>query len=270
MGANRQRARAVLLAAGLALPAPALAQSVEELQIQQWKQTWEQAAWTPRATMKVNNKGDRAQAVIFGCTLTADSTVALVIHRKATSPHPVKAYRGATKGYCAPRGVGIVDFADGSRWLGEVTNRYSRWKEHMLPYPNGLGELRKADGSTQILRVRSPEKGPYGWEVVQVIASSDASAADATRPVAWLTRPAAADWARLRPATGEGRVVLTCAIAKAGGIDCVTAESASPELDAAALALSRLYKVDMAAEKDRVGYSFKIPFRFDPPAAPET
>ena len=268
MGVNRP-ATAALLAAGLALPAPAIAQSVEELQIQQWKEIWEQGAWTPRTTMKVNHKGGRAQAIVFGCTIFEPGTVALTIQRKASSPHPVKAYRGATEGYCAPRGVGIVEFADGGRWLGEVTNRYSRWTEHMLPYPNGLGELRKADGSTQILRVRSPEKGPYGWEVVQVIASSTAKTGDVNRPVAWLTRPAPADWARLRPATGEGRVVLNCAIAGAGGIDCGIAESATPELDAAALSLSRLYKVDMAAEKDRIGYSFKLPFRFDPPTTPE-
>lgn len=44
---------------------------------------------------------------------------------------------------------------------------------------------------------------------------------------------------------------------------------ATAALLAAGPALSRLYRVDMTAEKDRIGYSFKLPVRFDPVAAPE-
>lgn len=269
MGANRP-ATAALLAAGLALPAPALAQSVEELQIRAWRETYELSAWSPPKAMELNAKGERGMNFYLGCNAFNSDAALLTVLRSEASKHPVAAYRGQAGSGCAPKGVGMLTFADGGQWLGEVTNRFGGFSASLLAYPHGMGELRKADGSSQILRVRDKGKGPYGWEVLQVIASSTASAADATRPVAWLTRPAPADWARLRPATGEGRVVLTCAIARAGGIDCATAESVSPDLDAAALSLSRLYKVDMAAEKDRVGYSFKIPFRFDPPTAPET
>ena len=262
MGVNRP-ATAVLLAAGLALPAPALAQSVEELQIRQWRETYE-VAWTPEANSVLNAKGNRYD-INLKCTAFSGSSVGIVVERGKKSNHPVSAYRGQSGPYCAPRGVGLIEFADGSRWLGEVANRFNNWNLHSLPYPNGLGELRKADGSSQILRVKDRDKGPYGWDVVQVVSSIATTAGAPNRPVAWLIRPAPADWARLRPATGEGRVVLTCAIASAGGIDCGIAESVTPELDNAALALSRLYKVDMGAEKDRIGYSFKLPFRFDPP-----
>lgn len=260
-------ATAVLLAAGLALPAPSLAQSLEELQIRQWRETYEQAAWTPAANTRLKDNGNRASLATLQCSALAGPSVGMVVERKANSKNPVSAYRGQSGAYCAPKGVGLIEFADGSRWLGEVTNRFNLLTNHLLPYPTGMGELRKADGSSQILRIKAAEKGAYGWEVLQVVSSSTATAGDPTRPVAWLTRPAPADWARLRPAAGEGRVVLTCAIAASGGVDCATAESVTPELDAAALALSRLYKVDMTAEKDRVGYSFKLPFRFDPPAA---
>jgi len=255
-----------LLAASLmAAPASALAQSVEELQIRAWRETYETVAWTPEANAVLNPRGNR-YGINLKCTAFSGNSVGIVVERSKKSDHPVAAYRGQSGPYCAPRGVGLIEFTDGSRWLGEVANRFNNWNLHSLPYPNGLGELRKADGSAQILRVRDKDKGPYGWDVVQVVSASATTAGDPNRPVAWLTRPAAADWARLRPATGEGRVVLTCAIAANGGIRCETAESVSPELDAAALALSGLYKVDMAAEKDRVGYGFKLPFRFDPPA----
>lgn len=257
-----------LLAAGLvAAPACALAQSVEELQIRAWRETYENAAWAPNASARLKSNGDRAGLVNTQCTAFAAGSVSMMVERKANSKNPVSAYRGQSGAYCAPKGVGLIEFADGGRWLGEVTNRFNLLTNHLLPYPNGLGELRKADGSSQILRVKDKDNGAYGWEVLQVVASSTATAGDVTRPVAWLTRPAPADWARLRPATGEGRVVLTCAIASAGGIDCASQDPAEPALEAAALALSRLYRVDMTAEKDRIGYSFKLPFRFDPPVA---
>lgn len=266
MGARRP-ATAVLLAAGLALPAPALAQSVEELQIRAWRETWELPAWTPAANTRLKDNGNRASLATVQCGALAGPTVGMIVERKANSKNPVSAYRGQSGAYCAPKGVGLIEFADGSRWLGEVTNRFNLLTNHLLPYPAGMGELRKTDGSSQILRVKDRGKGPYGWDVLQVVTSSTPTAGDATRPVAWLTRPAPADWARLRPATGAGRVVLTCAITGSGGIDCAIAEPATSELDAAALALSRLYGVDMTVEADRIGYGFKLPFRFDPPVA---
>lgn len=266
MGAKRP-ATAVLLAAGLALPAPALAQSVEELQIRAWRETWELPAWTPAAHTRLKDNGNRASLATVQCGALAGPTVGMVVERKASSKNPVSAYRGQSGAYCAPRGVGLITFADGSQWLGEVTNRFNLLTNHLLPYPTGLGELRQADGSSQILRIQDRGKGPYGWEVLQVVSSSATTAGGPSRPVAWLTRPAPADWARLRPTTGEGRVVLSCAITGNGDIDCAIAEPATPDLDTAALALSRLYRVDMTAEKDRIGYGFKLPFRFDPPVA---
>ncbi|WP_269715474.1 energy transducer TonB family protein [Caulobacter sp. NIBR2454] len=263
------RARfAAMLAAGLTFPTAAVSQSLEELQIRQWRETYEQTAWTPEANAVLDAKGNRA-GINFSCTAFSGNSVGIVVKRSKKSKHPVSAYRGQSGAYCAPKGVGLIEFADGGRWLGEISNHFSLWKLYSLPYPDGLGELRKADGSSQILRVKANEKDPYGWQVVQVVSSTSttvAGDAGATRPVAWLNRPAPADWARLQPAAGQGRVVLACTIAANGGVDCLIAESVTPELDAAALALSRLFKVDMAAEKDRVGYSFKLPFRFDPPA----
>ncbi|HQR88725.1 MAG TPA: hypothetical protein PLH31_05545, partial [Caulobacter sp.] len=202
-----------LLAAGLmAAPAGALAQSVEDLQIRAWRETYETGAWRPEANSVLNANGNR-YGVNLGCTAFSGKSVGIVIERSQKSRHPVSAYRGQAGPYCAPRGVGLIEFADGSRWLGEVANRFNHWNLHSLPYPNGLGELRKADGSSQILRVKDKDKGPYGWDVVQVVSASATTAGDPNRPVAWLTRPAPADWARLQPATGAGRVVLSCAIA---------------------------------------------------------
>lgn len=255
-----------LLAALWAAPTCGLAQSLEELQIRQWRETYELAAWTPVAHTRLKHNGNRASLTTVQCGALAGGTVGMTVERKAGSKHPVSGYRGQSGAYCAPRGIGIIEFADGGRWLGEVTNRFNLLTNYLLPYPDGLGELRKADGTSQILRVRAPDKGDYRWEVLQVLSSGGAAAGDATRPVAWLSRPAPADWARLRPETGEGRVVLSCKIASGGGIDCTNDEAADPGLEAAALGLSRLYRVDMTAEKDRVGYGFKLPFRFDRPS----
>ena len=99
-----------LLAVGLmAAPASALAQSVEDLQIRAWRETWELPAWSPAANTRLKGNGNRASLATIQCGAMAGPTVGMVVERKANSKNPVSAYRGQSGAYCAPKGVGLIE-----------------------------------------------------------------------------------------------------------------------------------------------------------------
>ena len=62
-------------------------------------------------------------------------------------------YRGESGAWCMAAGVGVITFADGSRWLGQVsTAGDAGGRRNFLPRPDGLGEMIAQDG------IRTPQK----------------------------------------------------------------------------------------------------------------
>lgn len=124
-----------------------MAQAVEQLRAR-----FADPAWTPQKTM------------VHGAVVTVPPKVArdcgpLHDFRMTTSgpPHHIKEYRGAAK-FCgfhpqnAPAKVaGLILYADGSYWLGEVSGTTTSY----LPMPSGPGEAGYPNG-LRVLGVASP------------------------------------------------------------------------------------------------------------------
>ena len=109
---------------------------------------------------------------------------------------------------CNPKGIGLITYADGSQWLGEVDAWRKLIPSRMLPVPSGLGEFRAADGSVTVGHAQARDNSWY-WDFRQVVAGPTAptQAVQATQaPSNSVPAPASAKVAMHGPASAAQTV----------------------------------------------------------------
>ena len=134
--------------------------------------------------------GSVAGALQKGCDKdTAAATVALEIRPKRGKGRPGEnhnmiGYRGDSGAWCMAAGVGIITFADGSRWLGQVsTSGESPAGRNFLPRPDGLGEMIAADGAREARKVVARADILWGYDLLETLPAAPGGAASAQPPV---------------------------------------------------------------------------------------
>ena len=105
----------------------------------------------------------------------APATVALEIKPKAGKGRPGEdhrmiGYRGDSGAWCMAAGVGVITFADGSRWLGQVsTVGDGGGGRNFLPRPDGLGEMIAQDGARTPQKVAARADILWGFDVREAL-----------------------------------------------------------------------------------------------------
>lgn len=147
-----------------AKPTPATAAPVdpyatERAQIAAWRDRLLSSDFVPERSLTILADGTTPRFGQKACDkAAAPATVALEIKPKAGKGRPGEdhrmiGYRGESGGWCMAAGVGVITFADGSRWLGQVsTLGDDGGGRNFLPRPDGLGEMIAQDGA------RTPQK----------------------------------------------------------------------------------------------------------------
>ena len=133
--------------------------------------------WRPRKTVAMGSGGALPPGLGFACesmltveTVPADLSFQPVPNEPET--FGIVRYRGGSR-LCFPQGEGIIDYADGSRWIGaigqmKVARGYYAGMPRYLPRPDGFGEWSTPDGRTLWLRVEESAAYPWGWNVAEV------------------------------------------------------------------------------------------------------
>lgn len=124
--------------------------------------------WTPSRVVEVNALGTLpAGAFNTKCNklvTTAIEPTLLTYKAGKDGAYPGGVLRYAGEGSrCRPTAAGVIQYADGSQWIGGVTSVDAA---PMLPVPDGLGEFRIAEGVTKLLTARATAGG---WEAAEVL-----------------------------------------------------------------------------------------------------
>ena len=140
-------------------PAPVDPYATERAQIAAWRDRLLSSTFAPERTLAILADGTMPRFGQKACDKeAAPATVALEIKPKAGKGRPGEdhrmiGYRGDSGAWCMAAGVGVITFADGSRWLGQVsTVGDGGGGRNFLPRPDGLGEMIAQDGA------RTPQK----------------------------------------------------------------------------------------------------------------
>ena len=145
---------------------------VEKAQVEAWQAMLDSPSWQPTV---VKNPGSKGTMTVPGldCGALGPATSRLRLEFKPgrhTDRHGVVRYRGDGVKYCLPSGVGVIEYRDGSRWVGQVANKGNLLSMNMLPFPSGVGQLTRADGSFQVGRaVPAPGKKDWSWKFETVL-----------------------------------------------------------------------------------------------------
>jgi hypothetical protein len=85
-----------------------------------------------------------------GCKAAPGERIVLSRPEKSELPFPLRSYVGEGKD-CWPRGFGRIDYADGARWIGQVSPiEMGKHGSFRVPNPDGYGWWRRADGVSSI------------------------------------------------------------------------------------------------------------------------
>ncbi len=143
-------------------PAPAAPidpHATDRAQIAAWRDRLLSSTFVPERSLAILADGTLPRFGQKACDKeAAPATVALEIKPKAGKGRPGEdhrmiGYRGDSGAWCMAAGVGVITFADGSRWLGQVsTVGDGGGGRNFLPRPDGLGEMIAQDGA------RTPQK----------------------------------------------------------------------------------------------------------------
>ncbi|MFD3263555.1 hypothetical protein [Phenylobacterium ferrooxidans] len=167
-------------------PAPAAPidpHATERAQIAAWRDRLLSSTFVPERTLAILGDGTMPRFGQKACDKeAAPATVALEIKPKAGKGRPGEdhrmiGYRGDSGAWCMAAGVGVITFADGSRWLGQVsTVGDGGVGRNFLPRPDGLGEMIAQDGSRSPQKVAARADIPWGFDVREALPPPPAGA----------------------------------------------------------------------------------------------
>lgn len=203
--------RSVLLCASVCVHAPAAAQPSTDAAPDQGAQA-RIAQW--RSQVSMDKAADRVATLyrdgkpdsLCGLFMGGDSKILAATYNPrpgASGDSSIAAYRGNAGIDCNPKGIGLITYADGSQWLGEVDAWRKLIPSRMLPVPSGLGEFRAADGSVTVGHAQARDNS-WDWDFRQVVAGPTAptQAVQATQaPSNSVPAPASANVAMQGPAS---------------------------------------------------------------------
>ena len=164
-----------------AKPAPAPAAPVdphatERAQITAWRERLLSSTFVPERSLAILADGTAPRFGQKACDQQAlPATVALEIRPKAGKGRPGEdhrmiGYRGDSGAWCMAAGVGVITFADGSRWLGQVsTVGDGGGGRNFLPRPDGLGEMIAQDGARTPQTVAARADILWGFDVRETL-----------------------------------------------------------------------------------------------------
>ncbi|MDP3866762.1 hypothetical protein [Phenylobacterium sp.] len=160
-------------------PAPAAPidpHATERAQIAAWRDRLLSSTFAPERTLAILADGTMPRFGQKACDKeAAPATVALEIKPKAGKGRPGEdhrmiGYRGDSGAWCMAAGVGVITFADGSRWLGQVsTVGDGGGVRNFLPRPDGLGELIAQDGARTPQKVAARADILWGFDVREAL-----------------------------------------------------------------------------------------------------
>ena len=164
-----------------AKPAPAPAAPIDpyatdRAQIAAWRDRLLSSTFVPERTLAILADGTLPRFGQKACEReAAPATVALEIKPKAGKGRPGEdhrmiGYRGDSGAWCMAAGVGVITFADGSRWLGQVsTAGDGGGGRNFLPRPDGLGEMIAQDGARTPQKVAARADILWGFDVREAL-----------------------------------------------------------------------------------------------------
>ncbi|MBR7619182.1 hypothetical protein JKL49_07245 [Phenylobacterium sp. 20VBR1] len=179
-----------------AVPAPAApvdSYAAERAEIAAWRDRLLSSGFAPERTLVILADGTMPRFGQKACDKdAAPATVALEIRPKGGKGRPGEdhrmiGYRGESGAWCMAAGVGVITFADGSRWLGQVsTAGAAGGGRNFLPRPDGLGEMIAQDGIRTPQKVAARADILWGFDVREALPPApgavQALAAGAPRP----------------------------------------------------------------------------------------
>nr|QQZ51526.1 hypothetical protein JKL49_11350 [Phenylobacterium glaciei] len=100
--------------------------AAERAEIAAWRDRLLSSGFAPERTLVILADGTMPRFGQKACDKdAAPATVALEIRPKGgkapREDHRMIGYRGESGAWCMAAGVGVITFADGSRWLGQVS-----------------------------------------------------------------------------------------------------------------------------------------------------
>lgn len=164
-----------------AKPTPATAAPVdpyatERAQIAAWRDRLLSSDFVPERSLAILADGTTPRFGQKACDkAAAPATVALEIKPKAGKGRPGEdhrmiGYRGESGAWCMAAGVGVITFADGSRWLGQVSTVGDEGGgRNFLPRPDGLGEMIAQDGARTPQKVAARADILWGFDVREAL-----------------------------------------------------------------------------------------------------
>jgi hypothetical protein len=182
----------------------------DRAKIAEWRARLLNATFTPERSLTIMSDGSAAGALQKGCDKdTPSGTVALEVRAKRGKGRPgenhsIIGYRGDSGAWCMAAGVGIITFADGSRWLGQVsTLGEGPTGRNFLPRPDGLGEMIAADGAREARKVVARADILWGYDLLETLPPAPGGALASAPPAA--AAPVQVAKAQPSPPTAPGR-----------------------------------------------------------------
>jgi hypothetical protein len=99
-----------------------------------------------------------------------------VPHPDGAQSGPIKSYRGNAGIDCDAKGVGLITFADGATWMGEVSSVKKPIPRSILPVPKGFGVHRAANGTITVGQAAPNDTDTWGWAFTQVMSTVSTAA----------------------------------------------------------------------------------------------
>lgn len=172
-------------------PPPVDPYAADRAKISEWRARLLSSSFTPDRSLAIMADGSSAGALQKGCDKdTPAGTVALEVRAKRGKGRPgenhsIIGYRGDSGPWCMASGVGIITFADGARWLGQVsTQGEGPTGRNFLPRPDGLGEMIAADGAREARKVVARADILWGYDLIETLPAAPGGAAPTPAPIA--------------------------------------------------------------------------------------
>jgi hypothetical protein len=171
-------------------PPPVDPYAPDRAKINEWRTRLLSSSFTPDRNLAIMSDGSSAGALQKGCDKdTPAGTVALEVRAKRGKGRPgenhsIIGYRGDSGAWCMASGVGIITFADGARWLGQVsTQGEGPTGRNFLPRPDGLGEMIAADGGREARKVVARADILWGYDLIEALPAAPGGAVASPSPV---------------------------------------------------------------------------------------
>ncbi len=187
-----QRRRAAPKAPAIVAPPPPPVDpyAADRAKISEWRARLLSSSFTPDRSLAIMADGSSAGALQKGCDKeTPAGTVALEVRAKRGKGRPgenhsIIGYRGESGAWCMASGVGIITFADGARWLGQVsTQGEGPTGRNFLPRPDGLGEVIAADGAREARKVVARADILWGYDLIETLPAAPGGTAPSPSPI---------------------------------------------------------------------------------------